>query len=228
MGGQALRHTPATTSCLKAPWQTSPGNHPNYHAIASQSRQNHVHLFSNSTHKVPSWFSEETEKKHGAVLPNRLEKERWVSAYKILVETILSFKLLKIVSVSISLVFQHSFIAVLLFFMLQICPQNVVTSTQFHRYTQLRRHYIDIANCSHQSSHFFLSFSWWRPQTGQRWSRFQFNIYISLSTSLAMPWWILSSLIKWAWMDSAPCSPINPAPTWCLLSQPVTCIKVMG
>ena len=190
-----------------------------------------VHLFSNSTHKVPSCFSEETEKTYGVVLPNRLEKERWVSAYKSLVETILSFKLLKIVSVSIILVFQLSFIAVLRFFMLQICPQNVVTSTQFHRYTQQRRHYIDIANCSHQSSHFFCLLAGGglrQVRDGADSSSCSFNIYLSLSTSLAKPWWILSSLIKWAWMDSAPCSPINPAPTWCLLSQPVTCIKVMG
>ena len=76
--------------------------------------------------------------------------------------------------------------------MLQICPQNVVTSTQFHRYTQQRRHYIDIANCAHQSSHFFCLLAGGglrQVRDGADSSSCSFNIYLSLSTSLAMPWW---------------------------------------
>ena len=53
------------------------------------------------------------------------------------------------------------------------------------------------------------------------------KMYFSRSTLLTMPWWFLSSLIRWAWMDSAPCSPIMPAPILHIFSHGMTCSSKM-
>lgn len=45
------------------------------------------------------------------------------------------------------------------------------------------------------------------------------TMYFNLSRSLGIPWLTLSKRIMWAWMDSAPCSPISPAPKCHLSSQ---------
>ncbi len=39
-------------------------------------------------------------------------------------------------------------------------------------------------------------------------------VCLSLVVSLGMFWYVLLSPFISAWTDSAPCSPINPAPTW--------------